>query len=189
MGPVTTPAFTLRPALAADADWMVALRVEVMRADLERLGRWDPVRARQRFLDAYVPAHTSAIEFEGDTVGLIAVRPEPDAVWIEHFYLAPPVQGRGLGSAVLAEVLARYSGPLPFRLNVLVGSPARRLYERHGFRFDWQDDDIDVYLTTAPASGARPSVDGNDRAGDHRRPVAEQPGGDLGDFLGLGHPA
>jgi len=147
---VVTPLFILRPSVAEDADWMVQLRVDVMRADLERLGVWNPARARQRFLDAYVPAHTSVIEVEGEAVGLIAVRPEADALWIEHFYLAAESQGRGLGSAVLTRVLADYAGPLPFRLNVLVGSPARRLYERHGFRFDWQDDDVDVYLTTAP---------------------------------------
>lgn len=148
---MTAPTFALRPAVAADAEWMVSLRVEVMRADLERLGRWNPERARERFVDAYVPAHTSVIEVGGASVGLIAVRPEPDAVWIEHFYLASGSQGRGLGSAVLARVMAAHASAVPFRLNVLVGSPARRLYERHGFRFDWQDDDIDVYLTTAPA--------------------------------------
>lgn len=153
VNPVSTPTFALRPAVAADADWMVGLRVEVMRDDLERLGRWNPVRARERFLDAYVPAHTSVIETGGAAVGLIAVRPEPDAIWIEHFYLASHVQGHGLGSAVLARVLSANASALPFRLNVLVGSPARRLYERHGFRFDWQDDDIDVYLTTAPVEG------------------------------------
>ena len=148
---MTWPTYTLRPAVAADADWMVDLRVEVMRADLERLGRWNPARARERFLDAFVPAHTSVIGVDGAEVGLIAVRPERDAIWIEHFYLAESTRGRGLGSAVLGQVLASHAGARPFRLNVLVGSPARRLYERHGFRFDWQDDDIDVYLTTAPA--------------------------------------
>ena len=148
---MTTPTFSLRPAVAADADWMVTLRVEVMRDDLERLGRWNPARARERFLDAYDPAWTSVIEVDGADAGLIAARPAPDAVWIEHFYLAPRLQGHGLGSAVLTRVMDAHASELPFKLNVLVGSPARRLYERHGFRFDWQDDDIDVYLTTAPA--------------------------------------
>ena len=146
---MTADRFELRPATAADAEWMVELRVQVMRADLERLGRWNPVRARQRFLDAYVAEQTSVILVDGAAIGLIAVRPEPDAVWIEHFYISAALQGRGIGSAVLAEVMASTAGHRPFHLNVLQGSDARRLYERHGFRFDWQDDDIDVYLTTA----------------------------------------
>jgi len=150
LGVMTTPHYELRPATAADAEWMVELRIAVMRADLDRLGRWNPIRARQRFLNAYVPGHTSVILVSDDVVGLIAVRPEPDAVWIEHFYLAENSQGRGLGGAVLAGLMAKHDDGRPFRLNVLRGSAARRLYERHGFRFDWQDDDIDVYLTTAP---------------------------------------
>lgn len=34
----------------------------------------------------------------------------------------------------------------PISLNVLQGSPARRLYERHGFVLD-SEDPVDVYLT------------------------------------------
>jgi len=145
------PTFRLRPSVAADADWMVDLRAEVMRPDLERLDRFDPIRVRERFLTAFEPAHTSVITVDNADVGLIAVRPEPDAQWIEHFYINNELQGRGIGTAVLVRVMEEHADHRPFRLNVLLGSPARRLYERHGFRFESQDDDIDVYLTTAPA--------------------------------------
>jgi len=140
--------FTLRPSTASDADWMVDLRAIVMRPDLERVDRWDPNRVRERFLNAFDPAQTSVILIDGSPVGLIAVRKEADAVWIEHFYLDPNHQGLGIGGRVLAQVMASNQSHLPFRLNVLLGSPARRLYERHGFRFESQDE-IDVYLTTA----------------------------------------
>jgi hypothetical protein len=33
----------------------------------------------------------------------------------------------------------------PFRLNVLQGSPARRLYERHGFVLETEDP-VDVFM-------------------------------------------
>lgn len=151
MEAVPTPPFRLRQSTATDASWMVELRAEVMFADLDRLDRFHPVRVRERFLNAFVPEQTYVIEVGDGIAGLIAVRPEADAQWIEHFYLRTDLQGRGLGSAVLADVMARHGDERPFRLNVLLGSPARRLYERHGFRFDSQDDDVDVYLTTAPA--------------------------------------
>lgn len=130
---------------------MAELRALVMRPDLERLGRFDPVRVRQRFLDAFLPQNTRVIVVDGHDVGLIAVRHESDAVWIEHFYLDPARQGRGLGSAVIAEVMAKHHrrGDLPFRLNVLQGSPARRLYERHGFALE-SEDAVDVFMTTEP---------------------------------------
>ena len=132
---------------------MAELRAIVMRPDLERLGRYDPVRVRQRFLDAFAPENTRVIVVDGDDVGLIAVRREIDAVWIEHFYLAPDSQGRGLGSAVLAEVMTeRGAGGQPFRLNVLQGSQARRLYERHGFVLE-SEDAVDVFLRAESLRG------------------------------------
>lgn len=116
-----------------------------MRPDLERLGRWDPVRVRQRFLAGFHPVHTFVIEVDASAAGSIAVRPESHAQWIEHFYLAPEHQGRGLGSAVLRHVMMTQQDHRPFRLNVLQGSPARRLYERNGFVHE-HEDPIDVFL-------------------------------------------
>lgn len=137
--------FSLRPALPADAAWIAELRAVVMRPDLERLGRWDPVRVRERFLKAFQPEHTFVIAVEGQAAGVIAVRPEPDALWIEHFYLPPEFQGQRLGAGVLRRVMGESKDHRPFRLNVLQGSPARRLYERHGFVLETEDP-VDVFM-------------------------------------------
>jgi hypothetical protein len=83
--------WTLRPATEDDASWLADLKVLAMRPDLERLGLWDRAWARQRFLDKFFPANTDVIEIDGKPVGVIAVRPERDAQWIEHFYLHPSV--------------------------------------------------------------------------------------------------
>ncbi|MEV8250711.1 GNAT family N-acetyltransferase [Microbacterium sp. NPDC076768] len=135
----------LRSAMATDIDWIVELRARVLRDDLERLGRFDPVRVRQRMRDGFRPEHTQIIVVDDAEVGSICVRQELDARWIEHFYLAPEVQNRGIGTSVLALVLAERD-PRPHRLNVLQGSSARRLYERHGFTVD-SEDDVDVWMT------------------------------------------
>jgi GNAT superfamily N-acetyltransferase len=146
-----------RPSTVADARWMAELRAVVMREDLERLGRFDPQRVRERFLTAFEPGHTVVIVVDGRDVGLIAVRPEPDSLWIEHFYLDPSQQGQGIGAAVLRQQMAGRGDHRPFRLNVLQGSAARRLYERHGFVFE-SEDEVDVFLVAPPLSG-RPTVD------------------------------
>ena len=136
---------TLRPSSDTDAAWIADLRAEVMRADLERLGKFDPVWVRERFLRGFVPANTRLIDVDGETVGSVAVRSEPGEHWLEHFYLAAAHQGRGVGGELLRRVLAERTDALPWRLNVLQGSPARRLYERHGFVFE-REDDVDVWL-------------------------------------------
>ncbi|WP_080754911.1 GNAT family N-acetyltransferase [Clavibacter michiganensis] len=150
--PGPLPRWILRPALADDATWMAELRAVVMRPDLERLGRWDPVRVRRRFLDGWAPERTSVIRVAGRDVGLIACREEPDARWIEHFYLDPAVQGRGIGGEVLRDLLSRHDDGRPFRLDVLQGSAARRLYERAGFRVE-REDAVDVWLVALRSCG------------------------------------
>ena len=143
-GPVSAE-FSLRPSQASDAEWIAELRAVVMRPDLERLARWDPVRVRERFLNGFQPEHTFVVEVAGRNAGVIAVRPEPDAQWIEHFYLAPEHQGKGLGGAVLQQAMDGSRDHRPFRLNVLQGSAARRLYERHGFEVE-SEDAVDVFM-------------------------------------------
>jgi GNAT superfamily N-acetyltransferase len=137
--------WTLRQSSSDDAVWLAELRAVVMRPDLERLGRFDPVRVRHRLLSRFDHTHSFVIDVDGEPAGMIAVRPEADAVWIEHFYLDPQHQGRGLGGQILQHVIAEHRDERPFRLNVLQGSPARRLYERHGFVLE-SEDEVDVWL-------------------------------------------
>ncbi|MFD8542990.1 GNAT family N-acetyltransferase [Streptomyces sp. NPDC059649] len=145
--------WALRSAEPADVEAIAELRATVMRPDLERLGRFDEHRVRQRLRDSFSPRHTSVIVADGAFAGSVTVRPAEDGRWLEHFYLAPALQGQGLGSAVLRTLLKRIDaeGAL-VRLNVLQGSAARRLYERHGFTVTTEDP-IDVYMVRRPDAG------------------------------------
>jgi GNAT superfamily N-acetyltransferase len=135
----------LRPSLALDIDWLVDLRAEVLRVDLERLGRYDQERVRERMRRGFRPQWTRIVVVDGADAGSITTRPEGSARWIEHFYLAQIIQGRGIGSAVLMTVLGEpHDGET--KLNVLQGSAARRLYERHGFISD-HEDEVDVFMS------------------------------------------
>ncbi|MFG3049893.1 GNAT family N-acetyltransferase [Kitasatospora sp. NPDC048239] len=149
----STPDWTRRPAEAADIEPVAELRALVLRPDLERLGRYDGHRVRRRLRESFSTRWTSIVLVEGAFAGCVTVRPaEPGGRLLEHFYLAPEHQGRGLGSAVLRTLLAEADAAgEPVRLNVLQGSPARRLYERHGFVLE-SEDPIDVYLLR-PAAG------------------------------------
>ncbi|MDR6689264.1 GNAT superfamily N-acetyltransferase [Microbacterium sp. 1154] len=138
----------LRPSMPGDIEWLVELRAEVLRADLERLGRYDEHRVRERMRAGFRPEFTRVIVVDGADAGSITVRPDGASRCIEHFYLASALQGRGVGGEVLGRVLAEpHDGPT--RLNVLQGSPARRLYERAGFTLD-SETEVDVFLSRAP---------------------------------------
>ncbi|MFG3406928.1 GNAT family N-acetyltransferase [Streptomyces sp. NPDC048142] len=148
--PTTAGGWALCSAEPADIEAIAELRATVMRADLERLGRYDEHRVRQRLRDSFSPQHSSIITIDGELAGCVTVRPAEGRLWLEHFYLAPHRQGRGFGSAVLRTVLERTDAQgMTVGLNVLQGSAARRLYERHGFVVEAQDP-IDVFMVRPP---------------------------------------
>ncbi|MFJ9821520.1 GNAT family N-acetyltransferase [Streptomyces sp. NPDC101151] len=150
--------FVLRAAVAADIEELVELRAAVMRPDLERLGRYDEHRVRQRLRDSFSPQHTSIVMIDRELAGCIALRPAGGRQCLEHFYLTLHRQGQGLGSAVLRTVLEGADARgMTVGLNVLQGSAARRLYERHGFVVESQDP-VDVFMMRPPGSMASASA-------------------------------
>ncbi|MFF9115754.1 hypothetical protein ACF09Y_09100 [Streptomyces massasporeus] len=88
------PEWDIRPARPADVEAIAELRAVVMRPDLERLGRYDGHRVRQRLRDGFSPRHTSIITSEGTFAGSVTLRPSDSGLWLEHFYLTPALQGR-----------------------------------------------------------------------------------------------
>ncbi|MFD3596482.1 GNAT family N-acetyltransferase [Nocardia sp. NPDC058640] len=136
--------------MLADVELIAELRAVTMRSDLERLGRYDERRVRQRLRDGFIAEHTSVIEVGGVFAGCVALRPADEGHWLEHFYLDPGRQGAGIGSAVLSRILARCDRErIVVRVNVLRGSPAQRLYLRHGFSVD-SETPIDIFMLRAP---------------------------------------
>jgi GNAT superfamily N-acetyltransferase len=127
--------FQYQPAVHDDLDALVALRIEAMRESLERLGRFDPVRARERFVVGFEPSATRHIVVGGERVGFVVVKVGPTALLLDHLYLRPSAQGRGLGSAVLREVLADADQRgLAIDVGALRGSAANPFYVGHGFQ-------------------------------------------------------
>jgi GNAT superfamily N-acetyltransferase len=120
--------------LPDEAEALAALRVLAMRESLERIGRFDPLRARERFLSGFSPQHTRHILVAGERAGFVVVKPEGDALLLDHLYVDPRFQNRGVGAQVLAAVFAEADAKgLPLRVGALRGSDANRFYLRHGF--------------------------------------------------------
>jgi GNAT superfamily N-acetyltransferase len=144
---------SLAPVQAADLDALVALRIEAMRESLERIGRFDPVRARERFASGFVPECTRHIVVDGERVGLVVVKRQADALRLDHLDIRPGFQGRGVGAAVLAMVMAQAdAGALPLRVAALRDSDSNRFYLRHGFRLVARGE-LDNEYVRQPAAG------------------------------------
>lgn len=136
--------FRLRPVSEADFEALLSLSIRVLRADLERLGRFKPELRRERFRAIFQPATLAAIEVAGECVGCIGAEPHSDHLHIHAFYVQPEFQGCGLGAAVLAQVTGQYLG-LPARIEVLKGSAALGFWQRQGFG-KMGEEDFDLLL-------------------------------------------
>lgn len=105
-----------------------------MRESLERIGRFDPTRARERFLSGFNPEHTRHILFENNKVGFVAVKPIESGLLLDHLYVKPEHQGKGIGAAVLCEVFAQANDvSRSVRVGALRESESNQFYARHGF--------------------------------------------------------
>ena len=139
------PSLALAPADEDDFEALLALRMSVMRESLQRLGRFDPQRARERLGRAFEPAHTRHILLGGERVGFVVLLPMPQArpphLVLDHLYVAPQAQRQGVGSWVMAQVLdeADRRG-LPVRVAALRMSDANRFYLHHGFELQHETE-------------------------------------------------
>lgn len=124
----------LTQASPDDLDRLVSIRIEAMRESLERLGRFDPVRARHRFVDGFDASATRRIELSGMLVGFVVLKTVGDEWLLDHLYVTPRAQGGGIGSEVLSRIVkeADEAGK-PIRVGALKESDSNRFYVRHGF--------------------------------------------------------
>ena len=145
MTDIWAEAWRFRPVGEVDFEPLLALRIDVMREHLERVLRYSPERARQFFRAAFDEPGMRLILVGDERAGCVAFRPGDDAIQIDSFYLARRFHNRGLGAAILKELLAEADAlGKPVRLGVLHGSPADRFYERQGF-VKVSEDNVERY--------------------------------------------
>ncbi|WP_321886569.1 GNAT family N-acetyltransferase [Paraburkholderia bannensis] len=145
---------TFSPTTRADAEALVEIRIAAMRESLARIGRFDPQRARERFLAAFEPPLCRFIEADGVRAGFVLVRPLEDHWLLDHLYVLPAHQGRGIGARVLREIFADADRQrLPVRVGALRGSDSNRFYLRHGFA-QVSESEWDIYYERQPLAQA-----------------------------------
>ena len=115
------------------------------RGDARASGARVPLRAvsaRGASSASISPSPACALILIGDEIaGCVGFRVGDAEIKIDSFYLARRYHNRGLGAEILKVLLAEADAlGLPCELDVLLGSPADRFYERHGFVKQGQDD-------------------------------------------------
>lgn len=133
---------SLQPVDSGDFEDMLAVRIDAMRPSLERVGRFDLARSRERLSAGFVVPFMHHIVIDGEQrVGFVTLKPEgPDALRLDHLYLRTGFQGRGIGEWVMrwAKAQAREQ-KRDITLTALVQSDANRFYLRHGFVLEGEE--------------------------------------------------
>jgi GNAT superfamily N-acetyltransferase len=143
----------LEPAALKDAESLADLRLLVMRESLERIHRFDPHRARHRLLGNFSAEHTRHVTMDKKRVGLVVVRPHEDGLLLDHLYVHPDHQRKGVGAGVLSLVFAEADlQGKRLRVGALKESEANAFYLRHGFRLVEQAE-WDNYYVREPGGG------------------------------------
>ncbi|WP_245841393.1 GNAT family N-acetyltransferase [Paraburkholderia ribeironis] len=129
----------------SDAEALVQIRIEAMRESLERIGRFDPRRARDRFLSSFDPAFCRFVMVDGVSVGFVLAKLTDDHLALEHLYIVPEHQGKGIGSAVLDSIFADADcRSIPVRVGALRDSDSNRFYQQNGFS-KIEETEWDIY--------------------------------------------
>lgn len=143
---------TFKQAIDSDAEALAALRTEAMRESLERIGRFDPQRAKDRFLSGFLPAITWHILVGGMKVGFFVVKQDANGLLLDHLYIKPGHQSQGVGAIVLAQVFAQADrAACSLRVGALRESGSNRFYAQHGFVLVEQTE-FDNYYVRYPAN-------------------------------------
>lgn len=145
------------PARAEDFENLVILRIAAMRESLERIGRFDPARARERLRDSFWPEHTFHIVLDEHAIGFYTFRPVECTLELVHFYIHPAFQNQGIGSFVLSNLITQAERRrMPIRLGALRESVSNAFYLRHGFVKTSEDEwDIHYVRKNTNALGRR----------------------------------
>ena len=133
----------LRPVTDADRPFLLELYGSVRTPELAHVP-WDEETKRafvaQQFAaqDAHYREHypgatLDIVEVGGASAGRLYVHRGERDVRIMDIALAPAFRGRGIGTALLRSLMAE-AGARTLSIHVEANNPARRLYERLGFR-------------------------------------------------------
>jgi ribosomal protein S18 acetylase RimI-like enzyme len=135
----------LRPVAAGDRAFLLDLYASVRALELAHVP-WDKA-TRQAFIEQqfaaqdahyrehYPGATLDVIEVDGKPVGRLYVHRGGGDIRIMDIALAPAYRGRGIGGELLRSLIAEAAASQrTLSIHVEVNNPARRLYERLGFR-------------------------------------------------------
>jgi ribosomal protein S18 acetylase RimI-like enzyme len=145
-------AYSLRGAVDADYDFLYALHVATMRDSITATWGWDDSVQEALFRERWDPSGPRVVVVGAEDAGILDVDRQATKTFISLIELHPRYQGRGIGTAIIRDVLQEAHGRgVPAALSVLKANPAaRRLYQRLGFVVTEEPPDRYIMVCVPP---------------------------------------
>ena len=155
---------TLRPIVAADMDLLYRIYASTREQELAQVAWAEEQRAaflqmqfdaQHQYYQANYPKARFLVIMHGDApVGRLYLDRRRAEIRIVDIALLPKYRGRGIGSALMHEILADGErAAVPVSIHVERFNPALRWYERLGFR-TVEDKGVYYLMEKAPARAA-----------------------------------
>ena len=156
----------LRPATPDDRDFLLIVYRATREDELALIDWTEPEKAAfvdmqfraqdAHYREAYPDGRFLVVTRDDEPIGRLYLARLANELRIVDIALMPAHRGQGIGSSLLATVMAEAdAATLPIRLHVEPWSPAKRLYERLGFR---TVEVRGIYELMERAPGGRPPV-------------------------------
>jgi len=125
----------LSPASESDRKFLFMLHCITMHDVIEATWGWDEAWQRTDFDRRFAVQDVSIIQAINHDVGGLWLEWKSNSLYIHEIQILPDYQGKGLGTAVIRDVIGQTaSRMLPVELSVVPANPcAQHLYERLGF--------------------------------------------------------
>jgi GNAT superfamily N-acetyltransferase len=124
-----------RQMVEADFELSYGIKKEAIGPHVAKRWGWDNDVQRRIHRERWEQRDFLAICVDGVAIGTVWIGAAGDHWRFGEFYIRPEFQNKGIGSSVLAKVIADADrAQLPVRLEYLKWNPVGALYERHGFR-------------------------------------------------------
>ncbi len=155
-------ALNLRAETADDLDFAATLYASTRQAEMDVLAWSDAEKSafcrmqfnaqHSHYVGHYPGVRFLMIERDGVRVGRVYVEQTAKALLLMEITLSPEQRGAGVGGAIAVALLQHArANALPMHLHVEPLNPAKRLYERLGFR-DVETQGFYTFMVCDPAS-------------------------------------
>jgi GNAT superfamily N-acetyltransferase len=130
----------LRPALDHDFEYCRRLYFSEMRWIIEEL-HLDRTAQETGLRQQWNSTQVRIVVLDGTDVGWVQTIRDQDELFVGQMFVDGRFQRKGIGTEVMKRLISEATAfNLAVRLNVVRINPARRLYERLGFRVTHEDD-------------------------------------------------